>query len=218
MTYLCDHPICIRERDCDGHCNAALPPRGLIGWVLEWGAVTFPEGHPSRITCMSIHKTREEAEAAQADCDFNSQILPAYTQPTTSAAADRAQELERICAEAYQAVGILADEAGRFNDASVTKVMDNLSRQELLHEDVLPFPCRQPFVVTGQVALRDALYFANQLDEAIREVSAGTRKAGNLPLEPMARLIQFVRDRDREAWEAKTQAGASEADHNAPTK
>jgi len=52
----------------------------------------------------------------------------------------RIQELERICAEAYQVIGILADEAGRFNDPAVTKVLDNLSEQALVHDDVLPFP------------------------------------------------------------------------------
>lgn len=57
--------------------------------------------------------------------------------------AEENEILKRICAEAYQVVGVLADEAGRFNDDDVTKVMDNLSEQRLVHEDVLPFESKQ---------------------------------------------------------------------------
>ena len=57
-------------------------------------------------------------------------------------AGKRIEELERICAEAYQVVGILADECGRFDDDHVIKIMDNLSQQELIHDDVLPFSCK----------------------------------------------------------------------------
>lgn len=51
----------------------------------------------------------------------------------------RVEELEMICAEGYQVIGILADECGRFVDSDVNKAMDNLSQQKMIHDDVLPF-------------------------------------------------------------------------------
>jgi hypothetical protein len=53
----------------------------------------------------------------------------------------RIRELERICAESYQVMAILADEAGRFNDLAVSQALTNLSTTYVLHDDVLPFPC-----------------------------------------------------------------------------
>jgi len=49
-------------------------------------------------------------------------------------------ELEEICAEAYQVVGILADKAGVFETSvAVSKVLDNLSETKMIHKDILPF-------------------------------------------------------------------------------
>jgi len=62
----------------------------------------------------------------------------------SGSALKRIAELERICAEAYQVVGILADECGRFGDDHVIKALDNLSQAKILHDDVLPFPSKQP--------------------------------------------------------------------------
>jgi hypothetical protein len=56
-------------------------------------------------------------------------------------AADMIEELARICAEAYQVVGVLADDCGRFGGGDIEHVLDNLSQQRLVHEDVLPFKC-----------------------------------------------------------------------------
>jgi hypothetical protein len=49
------------------------------------------------------------------------------------------RDYERICDETYQVVGVLASEANRFMDDEVTKVLDNLSLQEIVHEDIIPF-------------------------------------------------------------------------------
>lgn len=51
----------------------------------------------------------------------------------------RIAELKTVCAEAYQVVGTLADDAGRFSDPAVVKALDNLSAMRLQHDDVLPF-------------------------------------------------------------------------------
>lgn len=45
-----------------------------------------------------------------------------------------------LIGEAYQVVGILADECGRFDDPHVIKMMDNLAAGQMVHADVLPFP------------------------------------------------------------------------------
>lgn len=52
---------------------------------------------------------------------------------------ERIAELEAICAEAYQVIGVLADEAGVFNTLPVIKILDNLSASQMIHKDVLPF-------------------------------------------------------------------------------
>jgi len=52
-------------------------------------------------------------------------------------------ELLDLIGEAYQVVGILADECGRFDDPHVTKMMDNLAAARMVHADVLPFPSKQ---------------------------------------------------------------------------
>lgn len=51
----------------------------------------------------------------------------------------RLRDYQRICYEAYQAVASLAEELNRFGDPKVQKLLDNLSREEVIHEDVLPF-------------------------------------------------------------------------------
>ncbi|UTC25988.1 dtDP-6-deoxy-L-hexose 3-0-methyltransferase [Phage vB_KsaM-C1] len=53
---------------------------------------------------------------------------------------ERIAELETVCAESYQVVGVLADAAGVFETSgAVSKAMDNLSAAKLVHQDVLPF-------------------------------------------------------------------------------
>jgi len=49
-------------------------------------------------------------------------------------------ELHALIAEAYVIVGVLALDAGRFDDPQVLKALDNLAAGRLVHADVLPFP------------------------------------------------------------------------------
>jgi len=56
--------------------------------------------------------------------------------------SNKLKDLQRICEETYQVVGILAYDSNRFFDDSVTKALDNLSIQEIVHENVLPFTSR----------------------------------------------------------------------------
>lgn len=50
----------------------------------------------------------------------------------------RIKELTRLSYETYQVVGVLADEAGRFENEDVERVLDNLSIAHRVHR-VLPF-------------------------------------------------------------------------------
>lgn len=52
-------------------------------------------------------------------------------------------QLQRIIAECYQVIGVLADECDRSDDPAVIKALDNASQSELIHDDVLPFPSKQ---------------------------------------------------------------------------
>lgn len=49
----------------------------------------------------------------------------------------RIGELETLLGEAYQVVGTLASDCGRFEDPQVEKVLDNLSEMRMVHEDAL---------------------------------------------------------------------------------
>ncbi|EOI1326938.1 hypothetical protein ACMGNR_000483 [Citrobacter koseri] len=49
------------------------------------------------------------------------------------------ETLRRICSEAYQCVGVLADRCGALDDSGFIKLLDNLSQMKLVHDDLLPF-------------------------------------------------------------------------------
>lgn len=55
------------------------------------------------------------------------------------AAQPAAGNSSRIFAESYQVIGALAEALNIFNELPVIKALDNLSAQELIHDDVLPF-------------------------------------------------------------------------------
>lgn len=70
------------------------------------------------------HWMRVAYEAGSADAGPQSELV---------------SHLSRICAESYQVVGALSEALNIFNDIGVIKALDNLSAQELIHNDVLPF-------------------------------------------------------------------------------
>lgn len=70
------------------------------------------------------HWMRAAYEAGSADSGPQSELV---------------SHLSRICAESYQVVGALSEALNIFNDIGVIKALDNLSAQELIHNDVLPF-------------------------------------------------------------------------------
>src|SRR5690606_29550409 len=52
----------------------------------------------------------------------------------------RVEELEIVCAEAYQVVGALASYAGVFCTDDVGRALDNLAQHKRVHSDLLPWP------------------------------------------------------------------------------
>jgi hypothetical protein len=51
----------------------------------------------------------------------------------------RVEELERIIAELYQVIGILADRGHVFDLPQVQRALDNAANAKLIHDNVLPF-------------------------------------------------------------------------------
>jgi len=54
----------------------------------------------------------------------------------------REQELEEVCTELYQVIGLLAYYAGVFDHPDVQRALDNASRAKLMHRNLLPWPRR----------------------------------------------------------------------------
>ena len=79
----------------------------------------------------------------------------------------RIGELQRICAEAYQVVGTFAFAT----NTDCTHLLDNLSVQRIVHEDVLPFILRETFL-------------ANPIDPVHTEPMALAKRAGKTGAKP----------------------------------
>lgn len=79
-----------------------------------------------------------------------------------------ANHLSRICAESYQVVSALAEALRIFNDIGVIKALDNLSAQEVIHDDVLSFlvpEAAQPAPVVPDELRETVVDFLIVLDE-----------------------------------------------------
>lgn len=74
-------------------------------------------------------------------------------QARAALAEQESDKLKRICGESYQVVGSLASSAGLFDHPAVIKALDNLSKQELMHDDVLPFVAEQEAQPLSELAL-----------------------------------------------------------------
>lgn len=49
-----------------------------LAWVVEFGAIDFPLGHPSRVTVLEIHHTEHEAAVSLCDAqkEFCARMWP----------------------------------------------------------------------------------------------------------------------------------------------
>ena len=102
-----------------------------------WDAIEDTPEEAARMRALS--KSKMEAQASNANEGGNPTTEGARTSATREASTD---ELLTLIGEAYQVVGILADECGRFDDPHVIKIMDNLATGRMVHADVLPFPSK----------------------------------------------------------------------------
>lgn len=50
-----------------------------VAWAMEWGAVSLPAGHVSRITCIEAHESEAEAQEAAEKSGFDSRVFSLYT-------------------------------------------------------------------------------------------------------------------------------------------
>jgi len=55
-------------------------------WVLEFGAVKLPQGHPSRLTAREEFATREAAVAQAQACEFACHVYPVWSEAAPPAA------------------------------------------------------------------------------------------------------------------------------------
>ena len=102
-----------------------------------WDAI---EDTPEEAAKMrELSKSKIEAQASKADEGGNPTTEGSRKSVPREASID---DLLALIGEAYQVVGILADECGRFEDPHVTKMMDNLAAGRMVHADVLPFPSK----------------------------------------------------------------------------
>lgn len=94
-----------------------------------------------------ILKSKTASKAAKAVA------ASALTQRSSETSSERAtikalivrnKDLERVCAELYQVIGALADEAGLFDHPDVIRALDQASQARIVHDDLLPRP-RQRF-------------------------------------------------------------------------
>lgn len=121
--------------------------------------------------------------------------IPVGTQLYRHAQPD-ASHLSRICAESYQVVGALAEALRIFNYVGVIKALDNLSAQEIIHDDVLPFSvpeaAQQP-VVPDDVL--NALQDVARIRADLNNLDGDCRGVGSCLWEAEERLLEIVAQR-----------------------
>lgn len=77
--------------------DRALP---VAAWLLEFGAVSLPIGHDSRITAVQAFSTREELSEAWSQCEFDSIGGPVvWAADARRAIAAKQAEIDRLMLE-----------------------------------------------------------------------------------------------------------------------
>lgn len=140
-------PVLSRWRSKKAHTNAifTVTGRANVGFASEWKyqpMVIFRDEEMNVFTLAIVHWQRDmelivlmpEASGDLRDGDVASLL------DDNERLRARVEQLEQVCAEAYQVVGSMASDLGVFEEPCITKALDNLSSMSLLHEDVLPFP------------------------------------------------------------------------------
>lgn len=78
---------------------------------------------------------------SQSKVDEALALMPegGYVPKTAPDVVAELEEVKTVCAQAYQVVGSLLSDAGRFDSPEAEKILDNLGEQRLRHTDVLPW-------------------------------------------------------------------------------
>ena len=84
-------------------------------------------------------------------------------------------EVKTVCAQAYQVVGILLSEAGRFDSPEAEKILDNLGEQRLRHTDVLPWESK---AAPQQEAQEPAAWMTQEGDRVVTEKTMNAARRG----------------------------------------
>ena len=90
-----------------------------------------------------IHEILRKAAAQSDGGNLGYAMADAVKVIDGAIASFGAEDLPKVCAEAYQVVGVMAEALGVFDNESVQKCLDNLSQRKIIHNDVLPLslPC-----------------------------------------------------------------------------
>jgi Lar family restriction alleviation protein len=80
--------------------------------------------------------------SADHDIEFANRVMDAML--SASPLPQEPREAEQVCAEAYQVVGSLLSDLGRFDMPEAQRILDNLSQARLVHTNVLPWPSYEP--------------------------------------------------------------------------
>lgn len=104
--------------------------------------------HPAHgpVSLERLHQISEILSKAAAQSDGGNlgyAMADAVKVIDSAIASFGAEDLPKVCAEAYQVVGVMAEALGLFDNESVQKCLDNLSQRKIIHNDVLPLslPC-----------------------------------------------------------------------------
>lgn len=103
-----------------------------------------PLGWADKTDMLSLRKKGAAHSAFLCGYPTSDNSVALYSHADMLRLQARIRDLERICGESYQVMGVLASESDRFEDAGVVKALDNLSSARLMHRDVLPFESKKP--------------------------------------------------------------------------
>lgn len=95
--------------------------------------------HTLKAELLANPATRAEYDALAPEFEPAGELVVAVDAERTD---PRIAELLDLIGEAYQVVGVLACDCGRFDDPAVVKVLDNLAAARMVHADALPFPSK----------------------------------------------------------------------------
>jgi Lar family restriction alleviation protein len=116
------------------------------------------------------------------------------------------REAEQVCAEAYQVVGSLLSDLGKFDTPEAEKILDNLSQAKLVHKDVLPWPS----YASGAQEGKDRFMVPLSEDGSSVYIDG----AGEVPLAFPGQEGEDARDAARYRW---LRNRSNEAPDNTPT-